>query len=146
MSEALTLSQGLADLHAEAFDTPWDAAAFAGLLAQPGMVLETEAGGFVLIRIVADEAEILTLAVRPAARRSGIASRLVTTAAVRSAALGVERLMLEVAEDNEAARSLYARLGFRMTGRRRQYYSRPRGESADALLLVLNLGGRLPSG
>jgi len=146
MSDPATLSQGLADLHSEAFDAPWTAVAFAELLTQPGMVLEAEAAGFILARVAADEAEILTLAVRPAARRGGVASRLVAAAARRSASLGAERLLLEVAEDNGPARALYARLGFETAGRRRRYYARPGAESVDALLLVLNLGRRLPSG
>jgi ribosomal-protein-alanine N-acetyltransferase len=50
------LAQGLAGLHAEAFDTPWSAAAFADLLGQAGVVLEGGNDGFILIRTVADEA------------------------------------------------------------------------------------------
>lgn len=146
MSEADPLSRELAELHAESFDAPWTAEAFAGLLMQPGMVLEAEPGGFILARVAGDEAEILTLAVRPTARRGGIASRLVTATAARSAFAGAERLLLEVAEDNVAARSLYAHLGFENLGLRRRYYIRPDGGSVDALLLVLNLAGRLPTG
>jgi ribosomal-protein-alanine N-acetyltransferase len=146
MSEPDPLSRGLAELHAEAFDAPWTADAFAGLLNQPGMVLETESGGFILARVAGDEAEILTLAVRPAARRAGLASRLVAAAAAQSASMGAERLLLEVAKDNGAARALYDGLGFEVAGRRRRYYARPDGESVDALLLVLNLAGRLPTG
>ncbi|WP_396594897.1 GNAT family N-acetyltransferase [Brevundimonas sp. R86498] len=145
MSEADPLSRELAELHAETFDAPWTAQAFAGLLNQPGMMLEAEPGGFILARVAGDEAEILTLAVRPTVRREGIASRLVAAAAVRSASAGAERLLLEVAEDNAAARALYAHLGFETAARRRRYYARPDGESVDALLLVLNLAGRLPS-
>ena len=55
----------LASIHAEAFDAPWDAAAFSDLLAQAGVIACVETDGFILIRVVADEAEILTLAVRP---------------------------------------------------------------------------------
>jgi ribosomal-protein-alanine N-acetyltransferase len=141
-----TVSLALAELHAEAFSRPWTASAFADLLAQPGMILEGEAGGFVLVRVSADEAEILTLAVQPACRRAGLASRLVVAAARRAVERGADRLLLEVAEDNDAARALYARLGFETVGRRRGYYARPEGEAVDALLLVLNLAGPLPTG
>jgi len=146
ITDPLALCHGLAQLHAEAFDAPWTAAAFAGLLTQPGVILEAEPRGFILVRAAANEAEILTLAVRPAARRSGVAWHLVEAAARRSAALGAERLLLEVAEDNGPARALYARLGFGTAGRRRRYYARPAREPVDALLLVLKLAGRLPSG
>lgn len=144
---ALALSVGAADaealaaLHAEAFDAPWNAAAFSALLDQPGVFGVRKAGGFILCRIVLDEAEILTLAVRPQDRRAGLASRLTEVAAGLAARGGAERLFLEVAEDNAAARALYGRLGFVQTGRRRGYYARAEGSSADALLLVLNLPG-----
>ncbi|QBX37156.1 GNAT family N-acetyltransferase [Brevundimonas sp. S30B] len=134
----------LAALHAEAFDAPWSAEAFADLLSQPGVAAEVEADGFILIRVVADEAEILTLAVRPAARRAGLGLALVQRAAVAATALGAERLFLEVAEDNAAARALYGRAGFEAAGRRKAYYARRDGPAADALILTLNLPGRLP--
>lgn len=138
-SEAQALAETLAALHATAFPAPWGAAALADLLSQPGVVAETAADGFILIRVVADEAEILTLAVRPDARRQGLGGRLVAAAAARAAGLGAARLFLEVAQDNAAARGLYARNGFVEVGRRRGYYARPGAAAADALTLALNL-------
>ncbi|MNE73850.1 ribosomal-protein-alanine N-acetyltransferase [compost metagenome] len=93
---------------------------------------------------MADEAEILTLAVRPSARRSGLGARLVEAAVVRAAALGAERMFLEVAGDNAAARALYARAGFHEAGRRRGYYARADGSREDALVLSLNFAATLP--
>ena len=129
----------LADLHAHAFAAPWDAAAFADLLAQPGVFVVAEADGFILIRVVLDEAEILTLAVRPEARRAGLGGRLVGQGAVQAAQGGARRLFLEVAEDNAAARALYARAGFRALGRRKAYYAAPDGGRTDALVLGRDL-------
>lgn len=134
----------LAALHAEAFDAPWDAAAFRDLLAQSGVHALAETDGFILIRVVADEAEILTLAVRPFARRQGIAARLTRQAAAVALSQGATRLFLEVAEDNVPARALYAALGFEPAGRRRGYYARPDGPAVDALMLMLNLTATLP--
>ena len=134
----------LAAIHAEAFDAPWDAAAFRDLLAQPGVIVRDEAEGFILIRVVADEAEILTLAVRPQARRRGVAARVTTEAAAAAKALGATRLFLEVAEDNPGARALYAALGFEPAGRRRGYYARKDGPAADALILALKFTVPLP--
>lgn len=134
----------LASIHAEAFDAPWDAAAFSDLLAQTGVIACAETDGFILIRVVADEAEILTLAVRPAARRRGMAARLTARAVAAAEANGATRLFLEVAEDNAAARALYGSLGFRAAGRRRGYYARKDGPAADALMLLLNLTAPLP--
>ncbi|WP_298160239.1 GNAT family N-acetyltransferase [Brevundimonas sp.] len=133
------LSQALADLHSEAFDPPWSASAFAELLGQSGVMLEGATDGFILIRTVADEAEILTLAVRPSARRQGLGARLVRTAADRAAAAGAVRMFLEVAEDNDPARALYGAAGFEPAGRRPRYYPRADGPAVDALLLVRNL-------
>ena len=128
----------LAALHASAFPAPWSAAVFADLLVQPGVFAVVEADGFILMRAVLDEAEILTLAVRPSSRRGGLGRRLVDAAVVRAAALGAERMFLEVAEDNVAARALYARAGFIEAGRRRGYYARADGSREDALVLTLN--------
>ena len=131
----------LAALHAQAFAAPWDAAAFADLLAQPGVFAVVETDGFILIRLVLDEAEILTLAVRPAARRAGLGGRLVGQGAVQAVQGGANRLFLEVAEDNAAARALYARCGFSEVGRRRGYYPSSGGGRIDALMLARDLCG-----
>lgn len=138
----------LAAIHAEAFagpqDAPWSAAAFADLLDQPGVFAIERSDGFVLMRVVADEAEILTLAVRPGARRAGVGGRLVREGVYGAVASGAVRVFLEVAEDNAAARALYAKAGFVEAGRRPGYYAAPDGRRRDALLLALNLGGALP--
>jgi ribosomal-protein-alanine N-acetyltransferase len=130
----------LADLHAPSFHSPWAEAAFADLLGQPGVFAAATSAGFILCRIVLDEAEILTLSVLPEARGRGLAGRLTAAAADIARAAGVERLFLEVSEDNGAARALYARAGFVQTGRRKAYYETPTGR-ADALILVLDLRG-----
>lgn len=129
----------LAALHAEAFAAPWSEAEFADLLQQAGVFAVEEADGFILIRVVLDEAEILTLAVRPTARRAGLGGRLVGQGAVRAAQAGAVRLFLEVAEDNVAARTLYERAGFAQIGRRKAYYAAPDGVRIDALVLGLDL-------
>jgi [ribosomal protein S18]-alanine N-acetyltransferase len=88
--------------------------------------------GLIVFRIVADEAEILNLAVEPRRRRQGIASRLIEDAFAACKAAGVGTIFLEVRESNEAARNLYARMGFTENTRRPQYYRRP---LEDALVL-----------
>jgi len=131
--------EALATVHATAFERPWDAAAFASLLAQPGVVALGEEDGFILIRSVLDEAEILTLAVRPEARRRGYGRSLVEASARHARAVGADRLYLEVAEDNAAALALYQATGFTVTGRRPGYYARPDGPNMAAILLARNL-------
>lgn len=134
----------LAGLHAAAFSAPWDAAALQALLEQTGVFVIEEPDGFILLRKVADEAEILTLAVRPGARRLGLGARLVREGGKVAAARGAARLLLEVADDNAAALGLYARTGFAEVGRRPRYYVRPGGGRQDALILALNLPVTLP--
>jgi ribosomal-protein-alanine N-acetyltransferase len=129
----------LARLHAQAFAAPWSEAEFADLLKQAGVLAVVESDGFILIRVVLDEAEILTLAVRPDARRAGLGGRLTGQGALAAAADGAVRLFLEVAEDNTAARALYDRAGFRQIGRRKAYYAAPDGGRTDALVLGLDL-------
>lgn len=129
----------LAELHASAFEAPWDAQAIQSLVDMPGSELEEDAEGFLLWRRAADEAEILTLAVRPQARRRGVGGRLLDGCVTRAAAAGVRRLFLEVAEDNAAALGLYGSRGFVQSGRRSAYYSKLDGSRADALILALNL-------
>lgn len=140
----------LAALHAEAIageGETWSAEAFAELLAMPGAVawlaevpgpagsenLARQAAGFVLARSGGGECEIIYIGVNPDNRRRGVGGRLLTT--VLEAALGVQTpVILEVAADNPAARSLYARAGFRQVGRRRNYYRRASAQ-IDALIL-----------
>lgn len=138
------MAHRLAELHAECFDTPWDARAFAELLVQPGVFALLEAAGFILIRTVADEAEILTLAVRPPARKAGLGLSLVQRGAALAISQGARRLFLEVAEDNGAARALYARTGFAEAGRRPDYYARTDGSRVGALVLARDLSQPLP--
>lgn len=92
--------------------------------------------GFILVRVVGDEMEILNLAVEPAARRKGIASRLLSTALENGSKRGVDRVYLEVRETNQGARAFYTTRGFEVAGRRKAYYSTP---VEDALVLVLTV-------
>jgi [ribosomal protein S18]-alanine N-acetyltransferase len=131
----------MAAIHAVSFapDERWGAEAIlAQLLLPGGFGLVDPAGGMLLARVAADEAEILTLAVVPAARRSGIGRGLLEAAAVRAAAAGARTMFLEVAENNSAAHSLYSTLGYRLVGRREKYY--PDGAAALALACPLNRG------
>ena len=137
-------AERLAGIHAAAFPAPWDATALAGLLTQAGVFAVEQPDGFILLRTVADEAEILTLAVHPKARRRGLGARLVHDGVASAAARGATRLFLEVADDNAAALALYARAGFSEAGRRPGYYARPDGGRQDALILALNLPVKLP--
>jgi [ribosomal protein S18]-alanine N-acetyltransferase len=132
----------LAAIHAHSFHRGWSKGEFERLLSERtalGHVARADGGrgdpvGFVLSRIVQDEAEILTVAVSPAERGRGTARRLLDTHLSRLAALGARQVFLEVDEGNRAALKLYQRAGFREAGRRDGYYRKPR-ENAAALVL-----------
>ncbi|MCV2894061.1 ribosomal protein S18-alanine N-acetyltransferase [Lentibacter sp. XHP0401] len=133
--------EALADIHAACFPAkPWSAAELSDMLAQSGMVCEAEARGFALARVTLDEAELLTIAISPEMQGHGLGHALLSRLISRLTARTVARVFLEVATDNIAARSLYARLGFAEVGRRRGYYQRLGQPAADALVLALNLG------
>ena len=127
----------LAELHAACFDERWDAPALASLLAMPGALAFLASGplgdgdeqplGFVLLRAIAGEAEIISIGVRPEARRAGIGHRLMDAALAAAAAGGAERLFLEVAADNWQALGLYLSYDFTEVGRRPNYYRRNDG-------------------
>ena len=134
--------QALARLHAAAFagtDRPWSAAEFASLLALPGALLLGDARAFLLGRLAADEAEVLTLATGTAHRRQGLASALLARFEGEARTRGAARAFLEVAEDNAPARALYAKAGYAEVGRRPRYYARAQGRPVAALILARGL-------
>ena len=134
----------LAALHAASFDeAPWSEAQIAGSLAASSawalLVYDgAVACGFILCQQVLDEAEILTFCVVPAARRKGLGRALLRAAWARVREASGVRMFLEVAGDNVAARALYQKEGFRITGIRADYYKRQKG-AVDALTMAFDL-------
>ena len=135
----------LAEIHAATFAAPWTAEALQELLAIPGTaaLAAMEGGrptGFILVRSLMDEAEILTLAVHPASQRRGVGAALIAAGATIAEETGAAMLWLEVAADNAAALALYRSAEFEETGRRKGYYRRADAEPQDALIFrrVLN--------
>ena len=154
MTPALPRALGALDLtaaaalHEAAFaglgERGWSRQELAELLAAPGVRgLLVEAGdrpvGLAVFRWMADEAELLTLAVDLPARGRGIGGALLEGVAVAVRAAGARRLFLEVASDNEAAGALYRRAGFVPAGQRKAYYLRKGAPPADALVMRLDL-------
>jgi len=132
----------LAAIHAACFARGWDQDAMAQFISGPGCLVlvasRAQSGpvdGFLIARKAGDEAEILTLAVRPACRRAGIARALVEMAMTRLSAAGAQKLFLEVDEANAPARALYRRFGAEEVGHRRRYYE----HGADAVIFSLAL-------
>jgi len=134
--------EALAACHARAFagrGRAWRADELAQLLADPQVIVAGTAEGFVLARIVAGEAEILTVATEPAARRRGLARAALDALHAEAARRGADRVFLEVGAGNHAARALYQALGYRQVGLRAGYYAHPDGQREDALVLERGL-------
>jgi [ribosomal protein S18]-alanine N-acetyltransferase len=129
----------LAAIHRACFAEGWSATAFGELLDTPGTFALKSEHGFILARVAAGEAEILSLGVMPSARRSGQAQTLVMEAAAKAHVQGATAMFLEVGFRNEAARRLYTKLGFREVGLRKGYYRLPGQTPEDALTLRAEL-------
>jgi [ribosomal protein S18]-alanine N-acetyltransferase len=130
----------LSALHARAFRHGWSEGEFERLLADRNVichVARSDRGalvGFVISRVVEDEAEILMVAVAPGERGRGLARRLLNRHLGRLAARAAHRVFLEVDEGNDAALRLYSRAGFQQVGRRPGYYVQADGNAAALLL------------
>jgi ribosomal-protein-alanine N-acetyltransferase len=128
----------MAAIHRTAFAPreAWGRDAIGLQLAMPGVAGWCHPdGGMILARVAADQMEVLTLAVSPEVRHQGIGMALLRAAIGWGRSCGAATAFLEVAEDNPAARELYARAGFVPAGRRPKYYA----SGADALVLRLPL-------
>lgn len=130
------------EIERRSFSIPWTERAFRHLMERDdGAVLVVEGpegglAGYAAFWIVADEAELGDLAVRPERRRRGLGRALVEAVARAARDRGAETLFLQVRESNAAARALYREAGFRTVGRRSSYYRRP---PEDAVLLSRSL-------
>ncbi len=135
----------LAEIHAASFAHSWSEDEIARLGGQDGglnlIVRRPSAGrrnalGFILIRSVAGEAEILTIAVDPQHRGAGLARLLLKEAMFRLYSDRCECLFLEVDAANRPALSLYKAAGFRQVGERKGYY---RSGDGDGTALVMRV-------
>ena len=131
-------ARALAALHASSFHRGWSEDEFEHLLSEHHVVAHratvgTALAGFILSRIVQDEAEILSIAVASARRGRGLARQLLDINLRRLAALGAHSVFLEVGEGNISARRLYRRAGFQEVGRRERYYAPEQGAAALVL-------------
>lgn len=137
----------ISKLHGDGFNRPWSDGEFQALLVQApvfGFVAKPEGragaapSGFVLARLVAGEAEILTIVVSKSARRCGLGHSLMDTVLRHLHRARTECLILEVDETNLAAIGLYKRFGFKEVARRPAYYDTKDGKTS-ALVMRLDL-------
>ena len=124
------------------FGEGWTRSQCSGILPMNGVRLRlaglagARASGFALMRVVADEAELLLIAVHPEMQRGGIGQALLDDFVGHARRQGASHLHLEM-HDGNPAMGLYSANGFAIAGRRREYYHGPNGEHYDALTLVL---------
>jgi ribosomal-protein-alanine N-acetyltransferase len=131
-------ARALAALHAASFHRGWSEHEFERLLSDRHVIAHRATAGaalagFILSRIVQDEAEILSIAVAAARRGRGLARQLLDINLRRLAALGARSVFLEVEDGNVSARRLYRRAGFQEVGRREGYYAAEHGAAALVL-------------
>ena len=137
-------AEALSDLHGHSFRRGWSESEFEILLAEANtMAHRASVGravtGFIISRIAAGEAEILSIAVAEGWRDRGIGTALLRHHLGRLIGLGVRAVFLEVDESNAAALSLYQRSGFREVARRAGYYPQGGGRFTAALVLRRDL-------
>ncbi len=134
--------RSVSEIHAASFDRPWGLTEFERLMAEETVLTHVAAGGprdipegFVLARLAADEAEILSIAVNPTRRGEGIAGRLLKSQMDMLALNGIRTLFLEVEDANIPALALYQRHRFMEVSRREAYYRKADGSAATALVM-----------
>jgi ribosomal-protein-alanine N-acetyltransferase len=126
------------------FGEAWTRSQCAGILPMAGVSLtlarDTQGAttGFSLVRSVADESELLLIAVSPDHRRKGVGRGLLGHFLEHARSEGIARAHLEVRDGNPAI-YMYRHAGFEPIGRRRNYYRGQDGQQFDALTFALDL-------
>lgn len=131
----------LAEIYAEAFPAsrPWHAEEFDTFLQSPFCFVKGDQYGFSLGRVTVDEAELLTIAVRPSAQGQGFGHKWLSGFEQGAHHKGAVTAFLEVAADNAPARALYDRAGYIRQNLRPNYYTRSDGNRIDALVMAREL-------
>ena len=137
--------QVMSSAFSDRFGEAWTRSQCAGILPMDGVRLvlaqdeEEEILGFALYRTVVDDAELLLLAVKPAAQGNGIGRKLLAHFVAGAKSGGAARIHLEVRDGNPAIR-VYEAAGFVQANRRRGYYRGRDGSQHDALTFLLESG------
>jgi len=125
----------------DSYGEAWTRSQCAGILPMNGVRLlvaddNAQLLGFALYRTMAEDAELLLLAVSPAAQGNGIGRKLLDQFIEDAKKKGAAKIHLEVRDGNPAIR-FYEAAGFTPAGRRRNYYRAPTGQQYDALTFVM---------
>lgn len=121
-----------AELYGGSFSRAWSEEEIYKLTRLPGFIGYICKDGMIILNIVADEAEIYTICVRPERRGEGLGKQLLKEGISRALEKGAKKIFLEVAVDNRIAINLYESFGFIKAGIRKKYYN----NTTDALILA----------
>ena len=133
----------VARLQGQLFPDPWSVADVKAQISLPNAVLEvaclagpgSELCGYALGQVAVDEVELRSIGVHPDAQNHGVGQALLQAWEHHAKGLGATRVILEVAENNAAARALYESHGYRKVGQRSGYYRTGRATAIDAFVL-----------
>ncbi|CAN1569577.1 RimI Acetyltransferases [Rhabdaerophilaceae bacterium] len=145
----------MAEIHAGGFAVGWDRGEMERMISA-GHVCDVQVSraiigevvtGFATTRVVAGEAELLSIVLDPETRGRGLAAKLLGYHLASVRRTGAEVLFLEVAQDNAPALALYRGAGFEENGRRKAYYppQEPGARRRDALTMRIDLSGLDPT-
>lgn len=136
----------IADLHTKLFHRGWGEQECASLIGQDNVfgfvarpIDQPEPLGFVLTRVAADEAEILSIGTDQRAQNQGLGWRMMQAAIGEAIKRGAKKLILEVDENNDPAVTLYKKIGFETVGKRQAYYNNGENVKSNALVLEFKL-------
>lgn len=138
-------ADAVATLHARSFYRGWprqDIEAYLGDADTPTLVAcdaKRRVAGFAMLRLLGDDAELMTIAVDPKFRNKGVGAALMHACFEDLRMTPSRRMILEVAADNPSAIRLYEKLGFVKLSERQGYYARPDGRPATALVMARDL-------
>ncbi|MDO6726163.1 MAG: GNAT family N-acetyltransferase [Cognatishimia sp.] len=133
--------ESLSKIHKAAFNDsrPWESSEFASFLESPLCFCEGDSRGFALGRVIADESELLTLAVDPEFQGLGLGRLFLNQYHETAKLRGATTTFLEVAADNAVAINIYLSNDYKTNSTRPEYYARTNGDKVDALIMSRSL-------
>ena len=127
----------MSELHRDEPTGPraWSEAEFSAMLCASNALSVTCNTGFAVGQIILDEAELFLIMTKPAHRKQGVGRRILATFEQQAFQNAVRRIILEVADTNTAARTLYTANGYQQIAVRKNYFTFPNGSHADAIVM-----------
>ena len=117
----------------------WSETEFSAMLSASNALSVTCDAGFAVGQVIVDEAELFLIMTKPEHRKQGVGHRILATFEQQAFQNAVRRIILEVADTNEAALALYSANGYQQIAVRKNYYTFPNGSHADAIVMEKHL-------